>query len=162
MIFDMNSRSDRPGYGMILAKGATSLTEAWDARLDSSQDHFMLGHIMEWFYSDLAGIQRDPSVVGFKKIIIKPTPVGNVTWVTASYRSASGTIESSWRIDNDKFFLNIVIPTNTTAKIYLPNHYNAGLITESEKPVRATGDNSADSAIRVSSGVYHFVCDAVR
>ena len=162
VIFDMNSRSDRPGYGMILAKGATSLTEAWDARLDSSQDHFMLGHIMEWFYSDLAGIQRDPSAVGFKKIIIKPTPVGNVTWVTASYRSASGTIESSWRIDNDKFFLNIVIPANTTAKVYLPNHYNTGLITESDKPVAVTGDNSADSAIPVSSGEYHFTADAVR
>src|SRR5258707_382297 len=61
VIFDMNNQSDRPGYGLQLKKGATSLTEAWDARRSSSQNHFMLGKIMEWFYHDLAGLQCDPT-----------------------------------------------------------------------------------------------------
>jgi alpha-L-rhamnosidase len=55
-IYDMNNQSDRPGYGMQLKRGATSLTEAWDANPGSSQNHFMLGQIDEWFFHDLAGI----------------------------------------------------------------------------------------------------------
>jgi alpha-L-rhamnosidase len=43
VIFTMNNQSDKPGYGYQLKKGATSLTEAWDARRSSSQNHFMLG-----------------------------------------------------------------------------------------------------------------------
>ena len=57
VIFDINNQTNKPGYGMQLAKGKTSLTEAWDG--GSSQNHFMLGQIQEWFYHDLAGIQSD-------------------------------------------------------------------------------------------------------
>ena len=39
----------------------------------------MLGHIMEWFFADLAGIQRDPYAPAFKKIIIKPAICDDLT-----------------------------------------------------------------------------------
>jgi len=67
VIFDMNNQSDKPGYGYQLAQGATSLTEAWTARRGSSQNHFMLGQIQEWFYHDLGGIGGDLTGPGFKK-----------------------------------------------------------------------------------------------
>lgn len=60
VIYKMNNQSTTPGYGMMLAKGATALTEAWDANPRSSHNHFMLGQISEWFFYDLAGIQSDP------------------------------------------------------------------------------------------------------
>jgi hypothetical protein len=120
VIFDINNQSDKPGYGMQLAKGATSLTEAWDAGRDSSQNHFMLGQIQEWFYHDLAGIQNDPENAGFKKIIINPQPVGDVTWTRASFNSVHGKIVSDWKHDGGKFTLNVTIPANTTATIFVP------------------------------------------
>ena len=43
VIYSMVNQSEKPGYGMMLAKGATSLLEAWDGERSSSQDHFMLG-----------------------------------------------------------------------------------------------------------------------
>lgn len=49
VVFAMIGRNDRPGYGMMLAKGETSLTESSNARPRSSLNHFMLGHIQEWF-----------------------------------------------------------------------------------------------------------------
>jgi hypothetical protein len=58
VIFAMNHQSEKPGYGYQLARGATSLTEAWNADRRSSQNHFMLGHLVEWLYHDLAGIGR--------------------------------------------------------------------------------------------------------
>jgi hypothetical protein len=84
----MNNQSDKPGYGYQLKMGATSLTEAWDARRGSSQNHFMLGQINEWFFHDLAGIQDDAAGPGFQKIRIHPAVVGDVTRVEATYESA--------------------------------------------------------------------------
>jgi hypothetical protein len=78
----------------MLKKGETSLTEAWDANATSSHNHFMLGQITEWFYKDLAGIAPDPDGPGFKKILIQPTPVGDLKWVDAIYESMHGPISA--------------------------------------------------------------------
>ena len=66
MIYDMINQDERPGYGYQLKKGATSLTEAWDANHHASHNHFMLGHITEWFYKDLVGIDTDPDGAGLQ------------------------------------------------------------------------------------------------
>jgi hypothetical protein len=116
VIFDINNQTNKPGYGMQLAKGKTSLTEAWDG--GSSQNHFMLGQIQEWFYHDLAGIQSGGD--GFKTIIIAPQPVGDVTWVKASYNSIRGKITSNWQRAGNKFSVTVAIPPNTTATVFVP------------------------------------------
>lgn len=118
VIFDMNNQTNKPGYGMQIAKGKTSLTEAWDG--GSSQNHFMLGQIQEWFYHDLAGIQNEPGTAGFKHIVINPHPVGDITWVKASYDSIRGKIVSIWKRDEKEFTLKVRIPPNTTATVYVP------------------------------------------
>jgi alpha-L-rhamnosidase len=118
VIYSLNNRSDKPGYGYQLKLGKTSLTEGWNG--SDSQDHFMLGQINEWFYHDLAGIQDDPAGPGFKKIIIKPAIVGDLTWVKASYDSISGKIVSEWSRDGQNITLDVVIPANTTATICVP------------------------------------------
>jgi hypothetical protein len=162
VIFDMNSRSDRPGYGYMLAHGATSLTEAWDARGSSSQNHFMLGHIMEWFYADLAGIQRDPDVPAFKKIIIRPAICGDLTWAKATYKSPYGTIVSGWKRGSGKLTLEVTIPPNTTGNIYVPTD-DATSVTESGLPATAAAgvkllkSDGAIAIFSVDSGHYTFV-----
>ena len=55
MLYKMNNRSDKPGYGLQIKKGATSLTESWAALPNVSNLHMMLGHLMEWFYSRIGG-----------------------------------------------------------------------------------------------------------
>lgn len=120
VIFDMNSRDDVPGYGYQLKHGATALTESWQAYESVSNNHFMLGHLMEWFYAGLAGIKQTKSSVAFKNIEIRPQPVGDVTQAKASYQSIYGEIVSDWKIENRLFILNVTIPANTTASIFLP------------------------------------------
>ena len=90
VIYKMIDRDDRPGYGWQLKQGETSLCESWDANSSSSHNHFMLGQITEWFYQDLAGIAADPAGPGFQKIIIRPQPVGDLTWARAGYDSIRG------------------------------------------------------------------------
>lgn len=124
VIYDMNSHDDVPGYGYQLAHGATALTESWAALPSVSNNHFMLGHLMEWFYSGLAGIRPAEGSIAFNKIEIRPEVVGDVTWASASYKSPYGNIASSWKKQGNKFTLNTTIPPNTTAKIYLPGEKN--------------------------------------
>ncbi len=120
VIFNMINRTNFPGYNYILSQGATSLTEGWDG--SGSQDHFMLGQIMEWFYHDLAGIQSDPNGPGFSKIIIKPAVVGNVTWVNAGYYSVHGSISNYWVLNSNsnQLMMNVTIPVGSTATVYVP------------------------------------------
>ncbi len=120
VIFDMNSRDDVPGYGFQLKHGATALTESWQAYESVSNNHFMLGHLMEWFYTGLAGINQSNNSVGYKDIEIRPQPVGNISFVKASYQSVYGEIMSEWKIEDGQFKLMVTNPANTTVTIYLP------------------------------------------
>ena len=161
VIFDMNNQSDKPGYGYQLKKGATSLTEAWDAGRGSSQNHFMLGQIMEWFYHDVAGIGGDPAGPGFKKIIIRPQPVGDLTWARASYDSIRGKITSDWKRAGGKFTLNITIPANTAATVFIPAA-SVETVTESGKPAAQSGGvkflrmENDRAVFEIESGAYTF------
>ncbi len=120
VVFSLHGGTNNPGYGYILNHGATALTEAWDANPADSQDHFMLGHITEWFYHDLAGIQWDPARPGFQHVIIKPAFVGGITWVNASYNSVRGPVISDWSLTNTQAGLKVTLPVGATGSIYLP------------------------------------------
>jgi hypothetical protein len=162
LIFAMNNQSDKPGYGYQLKMGATSLTEAWNAARGSSQNHFMLGQIMEWFYHDLAGIGIDPAGPGFKKIIIRPQPAGNLKWVKASLDSISGKIASEWSCTNGSFVLKVIVPANTTATVFVPT-VDWRSVTESGKTpaanapgVRFLKAQDGCAIFHVGSGSYKF------
>ncbi|RYD93457.1 MAG: alpha-L-rhamnosidase, partial [Sphingobacteriales bacterium] len=154
VIYDMNSRSDVPGYGYQLAKGATALTESWQALPAVSNNHLMLGHLMEWFYSGLAGIRADEDAVAFDKIKIYPEPVGDVTSAKATYNSSYGLISSDWKIVDDVFELQIEIPANTTATIYLPSA-SGQTVTEGGKSVPSQTKDGR-YIVKTGSGKYHF------
>ncbi|HEX9047415.1 MAG TPA: family 78 glycoside hydrolase catalytic domain [Verrucomicrobiae bacterium] len=161
VIFDLNNQTNKPGYGMQLAKGKTSLTEAWDG--GSSQDHFMLGQIEEWFYHDLAGIQSDGN--GFKHIIIAPQLVGNITWVKCSYDSIRGKIVSDWKRAGGKFILDVTIPPNTTADVLLPatspdSVLESGHSARERDDIHFAGMQNGRAVFAVGSGKYHFEASA--
>jgi alpha-L-rhamnosidase len=161
VLFDVNNQSEKPGYGYQLKMGATSLTEAWDADRRSSQNHFMLGQIMEWFYHDLAGIAGDPTAPGFKKIIICPQPVGDLTWVKASYDSIRGKIVSEWNRSKEQFELTVRIPPNTSATVFLPAPANARILESGHPAQHRPGvtllrRQEPCAVFRITSGTYQF------
>ena len=128
VLYKMNNRSDRPGYGYQLKKGATSLTESWTALTDASNNHMMLGHLMEWLYAGLGGIYQEEFSIAYSDIIIAPKPVGDIKWVKCSYNSIKGVISSEWELKDKTFTLNIVIPKNASAKIIIPEEYKNATI----------------------------------
>jgi len=119
VLYDMLERTDAPSYGYQLARGATALTEAWDANPSSSQDHFMLGHAEEWFYSGLGGINIDFTAEAPRRLVLRPQIVGKLNEVRTRYVSAWGPIESNWRRGAAQTEYEFTIPANAQASVQL-------------------------------------------
>lgn len=153
LLFDMNFRNDVPGYGFQLKKGATALTESWPALEEVSNNHLMLGHIMEWFYTGLGGIKQEEKSVAFKNIVIRPEIVGDITWVKSSYHSPYGLIRSEWKKDGKNLEMNIEIPANTTATIYLPTNKESS-ITENGIKIAVSKSTDGKFFCKVGAGSY--------
>jgi len=156
VIFDMNSRSDVPGYGMQIEKGATALTESWAALPTVSNNHFMLGHLMEWFYSGLGGIGQEETAIAFNKIRIYPQIVGDLKSAKTSYNSPYGLISTNWKKDNGSFEIEVDIPANTSANIYLPISANQTVKAETNMAFKRLRDEQGRAKIEVGSGHYKF------
>jgi alpha-L-rhamnosidase len=82
--------------------------------------------------------------------------------VRAHYDSIHGRIASAWKLEGGHFDLDVTIPANTTATVYLPAR-DVGSITESGKDLaqaqgvkflRTEGDRAV---LAVESGAYRFV-----
>lgn len=156
VIFDMNSRSDVPGYGMQLAKGATALTESWLALPTNSNNHFMLGHLMEWFYSGLGGIGQEEGSVAFSKIKISPAFVGDVNHNKSTFLSPYGLISTNWKRTDAGLELEVEIPANTTANVYLPVRQGQLLSATNGNEFKVIGEENGRKKIAIGSGHYKF------
>jgi hypothetical protein len=161
IIFDMNSRYDVPGYGWQLAHGATALTESWQAYDYVSNNHFMLGHLMEWLYGGLGGIRQRDSSTAFSEILIDPQTAGDVRNATTSYESPYGTIRCKWSLTDNDFCIEVSIPANTVAEIRLPTVdprqvTTFGLPLSDAKDVVSIGNDGGKLRVKVGSGNYQF------
>jgi len=104
----------------MLDRGATTLWEHWEHSDDTySHNHPMFGSVSEWFFAWLAGIQAESAAAGFDRILIRPQPVRDLAWVKARILTVRGEVRSEWRRDARFFTLDVTIPPNTTATVFI-------------------------------------------
>ena len=159
VILDMLERTDTPSYGYQLSKGATALTEAWDANPLSSQDHFMLGHAEEWFYRGLGGIDIDFTRPSDRRLLLRPYVPAQIAWVRTRYDSALGPIESDWKHDESDTVYDFTVPANATAVIELTTASPQAVQVNGTPATNAAGVFSArstDGDIEMTVGSGHY------
>jgi alpha-L-rhamnosidase len=161
LIYDMNSKTDVPGYGYQLSKGATSLTESWAALKYVSNNHMMLGHLMEWLYSGPGGIRLSAGSAGYDSILIEPQIVGDITWAEAKYNSIHGEIATSWKKEENNLILNVRIPVGSVAIVTIPNAdpetiSENGIPLIKSKDVKIISSSIGKTRCEVLSGEYSF------
>lgn len=146
-------------YGMTLGSGNDLMKETWTGGAAIMPS--LGGNFGRWCYRGLGGIRPDESAPGFKKIIIKPAIVGNLKWVECWHDANYGRIVSNWKRIDDKVSMEVIIPPNSTATVYIPAK-DAATVTESGKPAdKAEGvkflrmENNA-ALYAVGSGTYQF------
>lgn len=129
LLYTMLNHDETPGYGFQLRHGATTLTEQWDPRQGTSQNHFMMGQIDEWLFKTLGGIQNQPGTHGMRHLLIAPTLVGDLQFVKASTESLYGKIS----VHRTKTSLTVEIPVGSDARVVLPDgtekHVGSGKYT---------------------------------
>ena len=175
MLFDVmrqNNRNDvaygvanqqsYPGWGHMLQNGATTLWESWKKPDNAtSLNHPMFGSISEWFYRSLLGINA--AAPGFQKILIKPQPAGDLTMAKGTYHSVRGDITSNWKREGSRFTLEVNIPANTTAEVWILAKEN-GTIMESgkalqEQKLSVKKFDNGYAVVEVPSGAYIFTTE---
>lgn len=82
-------REEHPSYYAFVLDGETTLGEYWESN-PRSHCHDMMGHIIEWYYNGIAGIQ--PKEPGFKTVAIRPYLPESVHEFDCSYQSVGGKI----------------------------------------------------------------------
>jgi alpha-L-rhamnosidase len=136
--YSVANQRDFPGWGNMLANGATTLYESWQyPDTVNSQNHPMFGSISEWYYKSLLGINA--KAPGFTKIEIKPQPAGDLTWAKGHYDAVVGQISSEWKIDGTRFFLDVTVPANTQATIYVPSLPKTAIFEGGKEAEKSTG-----------------------
>ncbi len=171
LAYTLFAQTEYPSWGYSVVNGSTSIWERWNSYTKedgfggeqnasmNSFSHYAYGSVAEWMFRNAAGIETDGP--GFRKLIIQPEIGNNMDYLDASYESINGKIASRWEKKGRNLSLQITIPANTTAKVYVP--------ASSEKSVRESGkavdkaegvrfvEMQGDTAVfEVGSGSYAF------
>ena len=174
LVYQMATKKDYPGWGYMIANGATTIWERWNSYTKeggfvagmNSFSHYSFGAVCEWMFGSLAGIETDDP--GYKHIILRPgIPSANsnpdfapIDRVEAEYDSIRGTIKVAWSQSDNGLQYNVTIPANTTATLELPVAEGARIVEDgnplSEVGIAVASHENGLAKITLASGTYHF------
>jgi len=158
-----------PSWGFSIKHGATSIWERWngwtpedgfgDAGMNSFA-HYAYGAVYSWMVENIGGIKSETPA--FQNIIIKPEIGGNLAFANCELNSIRGKIISNWKfLKNKTFKLDIEIPANTSAKIFIPAKKAAdvkesGKQASRAKNIKFIGLENGCAVFEIGSGKYQF------
>lgn len=132
-----------PSWGFMLSKGATTLWERWEYLIGdamNSHNHPMMGSIGSWFYKYVLGIRPDFDKPAFEHVFIHPCIFKDLEYAEGSLETVKGLVKVSWRKKGSRIYLDVTVPANTTATVYVPS----------------ARDREGYSLQEVGSGEHHF------
>ncbi len=159
-----------PSWLYPVKMGATTIWERWDGQKPDSSfetpgmnsfNHYAYGAIGDWMYREMVGLDTYEDGVGYKHIRVKPHIGGDFTFASASLETYYGRLSNSWKVADGNVSMDVEIPVNTTATVYIPAN-NAGDIKEGGKilsqvsEVKVKGPEDDYIIVELGSGQYHF------
>ena len=158
VLWDVLQENTQPSYGFVMASttanpgGLTTMPEFWD--LHDSKNHMILLQIEEWFHGSLAGIRQAPGSVGYRRLVIEPRLVGDLTHVEGHYNTPYGEVALEWVRKDGTFQMKLELPPNTAGEVRVPTGGDAAhVIADGARLVRIDGDRAVYS---IPAGSYVF------
>lgn len=159
-----------PSWLYPVKMGATTIWERWDGiKPDStfqtpgmnSFNHYAYGAIGDWMYRVAAGIDTKESAPGYKEIVIKPHIGGTFTSMSAELQTPYGKVSSSWSVQSKSIALDVTVPANTRATIFIPANSvesitEGNLLLSQSKGMIIRGNQDGYVVVEVGSGFYPF------
>lgn len=137
-----------PGWRWAVRLGATTFWERWDSLLADgslnpgdmlSFNHPVFSGIADWMHRVVGGLA--PAAPGYRTVRVAPTPGGGITWATTAHETPYGRVEVAWRLSDETFALDLVVPPGVRAEVRLPG---------------------SDEVTTVGSGTHAFTCPAAQ
>jgi alpha-L-rhamnosidase len=168
LMYALANQTTYPSLGEQVMKGATTVCETYECGPWLSQNMKMFGSIDKFFYRDLAGISSQSP--GYRRVLIKPQPVGDLRTVSASEQTVRGPVSVEWVKGDGALDLKVSVPAGVEADVNIPQLGLTGIqIMEGDHTVwhanaYVAGDAGitgaeadADSIVfHVGSGAYSF------
>jgi len=163
LFFDALSSTKQPSYGYFLERGESTWPEYWNVDVPS-RIHTCYTGVASWMMKSLGGIRPDPANPGFQSFIIQPFLVGDLTFASATTESLYGPISSRWKRDGHMLSLDVSIPPNSQATVYLPTR-KPETLKENTTPIRSVEGvtplrfENGHAMLKVESGNYRFTAE---
>lgn len=160
ILLELLSSTEEPGYGYFLKRGESTWPEYWNVDVPS-RIHTCYTGVSAWFTKGLAGIRPDPASPGFQSYLIKPVIPAGLDFAEGVAESPYGVIRSRWERDAVSVKLQVAVPPNSQATVYIPAA-KAADVTEGGHPIGSVDGvallrvEAGHAVLRVESGQYRF------
>lgn len=156
--WSLATQTTYPSWAEMM-KRFNTMCEFWT--LKQSHNHVMMGSIDAWFYKTLAGIQLVEEYPAFEKMIIKPYLAEGLDDVKAFTHTLRGDFYSEWKKNDTGLKLNVQVPFNCTATVYIPSEneheiYEGALNIEHVDEIKIGKFKNGYKIVEVPSGTWQF------
>ena len=161
-VYKVFSQEKSPGWLQMVANGKSTLGENLNQKGYGTGHHPFGAHVGSWLFEYLGGIRTNTVYPGFQKFIIAPQFIPEINWVTTETHSLYGQIISSWKRENGRINLHVVIPCNTLAEMLLPASAEKRITVDGKKlsevfSIKQLGEKNGCMVLQVGSGNYEFL-----
>ncbi|MCP2031091.1 alpha-L-rhamnosidase [Okibacterium sp. HSC-33S16] len=138
-------QTENPSWLYAVTMGATTIWERWNSMLPdgtinpgdmTSFNHYAFGAVADFMHRRVAGLA--PAAPGYRRIRVAPLPDPRLTSASATHNTPYGEASVSWRLNEKRFSLDVVVAPSTEADIQLPD---------------------GSPVVVVASGKHHFSCE---
>jgi alpha-L-rhamnosidase len=165
LIYELLRDEAHPSYGYFIAQDETVWPERWSS-VGGSRIHTCYTGIGGYFIMGFGGIRPDPEHPGMRRFLVKPSPVGDLSFANTGFESGYGPIVSNWKRSGEGASFHIEVPVNTRAKVFIPaaskdEVKEGGQRAAEVEGIQYLGTEASDAVGRyqiheVGSGVYDF------
>jgi len=162
-----------PSWGFEVVNGANTIWERWNSYIKgegftnnagmNSFNHYAFGSVNEWMFGNMAGIKVGQA--GYRTFTIKPEIAKEeINYTKVTYHSINGEIVSSWKKEGTQIILQISVPVNTIANVFIPatgqdKVLENGRAVANNPDLKLKGFSDGYLNLEIGSGVYQFASD---
>jgi alpha-L-rhamnosidase len=159
-----------PSWAYSIRHGATTIWERWDGWTDehgfqspamNSFNHYSLGSVGEWLYGRVAGIDQQPDSIAYRRLLLRPTIGGRLTWAHAVQETPIGRVTCGWSLRGEEVRIEAAVPPGAVATLHLPTS-DPGSVREgradlSDRPgIEIAESLPGELVVHLASGDYRF------
>ena len=168
LAYKMFLSKEFPSWGFEVEQGSTTIWERWDSYTKedgfkynaamNSFSHYAFGAVCEWMFGNAAGIKA--ATAGYSSLIIRPEicPDGmgkdGINELKANYHAINGNIVSNWKKNGSSLEMEVEVPVNTTADIYIPSTEASKISLNNKALTQKASYDDGYTVVQVGSGKY--------